>query len=270
MRALKSVLMLAGALKREEYALINELSSKGTVGSENVAIISEDNIVMRALSDANVPKLVGEDVLLFYGLVMDLFPFDMSQLQQQLASRAAVKQPSIGGFRPDSDTPLPHADSSSTMSLNALTEQQAHLPSWMRTIDSARARRLVAALDHTLKQSGLQQPPAFVRKIMQLDATVQVRFGTAIVGGPGTGKSTMVATLAHALSCLGARGAIPAYTERAKSSRTSRRMGARDGAAEAAAALGKQTLHAIRVCMLSNASTRSPLRPCCFLRMCSC
>ncbi|XP_078467787.1 dynein axonemal heavy chain 10-like [Lampetra planeri] len=56
LRTLKSVLMMAGDLKREEPYL------------------SEDVVLMRALRDMNLPKFVFEDVPLFLGLISDLFP----------------------------------------------------------------------------------------------------------------------------------------------------------------------------------------------------
>ncbi|XP_051490092.1 dynein axonemal heavy chain 10 [Apus apus] len=56
LRALKSVLVMAGELKR---------------GS---ADLSEELVLMRALRDMNLPKLVFEDVPLFLGLISDLFP----------------------------------------------------------------------------------------------------------------------------------------------------------------------------------------------------
>jgi dynein heavy chain len=56
LRALKSVLIMAGALKRES------------------PMFSEDLVLMRALRDMNLPKFVFEDVPLFLGLVSDLFP----------------------------------------------------------------------------------------------------------------------------------------------------------------------------------------------------
>ena len=56
LRALKSVLVMAGALKR---------------GSPNV---SEEKVLMRALRDMNMPKFVHQDVILFLGLINDLFP----------------------------------------------------------------------------------------------------------------------------------------------------------------------------------------------------
>ncbi|CAL8343019.1 unnamed protein product [Lota lota] len=56
LRALKSVLVMAGELKR---------------GSPE---LNEDMVLMRALRDMNLPKFVFEDVPLFLGLISDLFP----------------------------------------------------------------------------------------------------------------------------------------------------------------------------------------------------
>jgi len=56
MRALKSVLVMAGGLKREYQEM------------------PEDLVLMRCLRDSNLPKFVFEDVPLFLGLIGDLFP----------------------------------------------------------------------------------------------------------------------------------------------------------------------------------------------------
>ncbi|RKO97568.1 hypothetical protein CAUPRSCDRAFT_10766 [Caulochytrium protostelioides] len=56
LRALKSVLVMAGSLKRA------------------AADLPEDVVLMRALRDMNLPKFVFDDVPLFLGLVRDLFP----------------------------------------------------------------------------------------------------------------------------------------------------------------------------------------------------
>ena len=56
LRALKSVLIMAGALKRESPELDEQL------------------VLMRALRDMNLPKFVFEDAPLFLGLINDLFP----------------------------------------------------------------------------------------------------------------------------------------------------------------------------------------------------
>jgi dynein heavy chain len=56
LRALKSVLVMAGQLKRAYSDLL------------------EDIVLMRALRDMNMPKFVFDDVPLFHGLINDLFP----------------------------------------------------------------------------------------------------------------------------------------------------------------------------------------------------
>uniref|UniRef100_A0A8C0VGU9 Dynein axonemal heavy chain 17 n=1 Tax=Cyanistes caeruleus TaxID=156563 RepID=A0A8C0VGU9_CYACU len=56
LRAIKSVLVVAGSLKR------------GDPGS------AEDQVLMRALRDFNIPKIVTDDLPVFLGLIGDLFP----------------------------------------------------------------------------------------------------------------------------------------------------------------------------------------------------
>lgn len=56
LRALKSVLVMAGSLKRTYSSMV------------------EDLVLMRALRDSNMPKFVFDDVPLFKGLISDLFP----------------------------------------------------------------------------------------------------------------------------------------------------------------------------------------------------
>ena len=56
LRALKSVLVMAGGLKRQYQEM------------------AEDLVLMRCLRDSNIPKFVYEDVPLFLGLINDLFP----------------------------------------------------------------------------------------------------------------------------------------------------------------------------------------------------
>lgn len=56
LRAIKSVLVVAGSLKRGDRQR------------------PEDQVLMRALRDFNIPKIVTEDVSVFMGLIGDLFP----------------------------------------------------------------------------------------------------------------------------------------------------------------------------------------------------
>ncbi|XP_060774018.1 dynein axonemal heavy chain 11 [Neoarius graeffei] len=56
LRAIKSVLVVAGSLKREDKSC------------------PEEQVLMRALRDFNLPKIVTSDVPIFLGLISDLFP----------------------------------------------------------------------------------------------------------------------------------------------------------------------------------------------------
>jgi dynein heavy chain len=56
LRAIKSVLVVAGKLKRADPTK------------------SEEEVLMRALRDFNIPKIVNEDLPVFMGLIVDLFP----------------------------------------------------------------------------------------------------------------------------------------------------------------------------------------------------
>merc|ERR1719478_2043745 len=56
MRAIKSVLVVAGGFKRAD------------------ATLSEEAVLMRSLRDTNVAKIDGDDLKIFMGLLMDLFP----------------------------------------------------------------------------------------------------------------------------------------------------------------------------------------------------
>ena len=56
MRAVKSLLVMAGSLKRADPDL------------------SEDIVLVRAMREANIPKFLSHDIPLFNAIVTDLFP----------------------------------------------------------------------------------------------------------------------------------------------------------------------------------------------------
>ncbi|RLN73947.1 hypothetical protein BBJ28_00018063, partial [Nothophytophthora sp. Chile5] len=77
LRAVKSVLVMAGSLKRANPEL------------------NEDVTLIRALRDSNIPKFLADDLLLFHAIVLDLFPGtdippnDYGELQTALESEIA-------------------------------------------------------------------------------------------------------------------------------------------------------------------------------------
>ena len=81
LRALKSVLVMAGSLKR------------GAGG------MSEELVLMRALRDMNLPKFVFDDVPLFLGLIGDLFPgMDCPRVRYETFNDAVEKDLEKNGY----------------------------------------------------------------------------------------------------------------------------------------------------------------------------
>ncbi|ESL05658.1 dynein heavy chain [Trypanosoma rangeli SC58] len=74
MRAVKSILVLAGGLKRQH------------------PMESEDMLLIRAMRDANVPKFLREDTILFMALIKDLFPTIKIEESQYDLLKHYVKQ----------------------------------------------------------------------------------------------------------------------------------------------------------------------------------
>ncbi|GCC26775.1 hypothetical protein chiPu_0005195 [Chiloscyllium punctatum] len=74
LRAIKSVLVVAGSLKR------------GDPGRP------EDQVLMRALRDFNIPKIVTDDMPIFMGLISDLFPALDVPRKRDLPFESLVKQ----------------------------------------------------------------------------------------------------------------------------------------------------------------------------------
>ena len=76
LRALKSVLVMAGELKRNSAELpeVRRKSQNMIHFYTSTNAFFQDIVLMRALRDMNMPKFVYEDVPLFQGLIGDLFP----------------------------------------------------------------------------------------------------------------------------------------------------------------------------------------------------
>ncbi|XP_063612420.1 dynein beta chain, ciliary-like, partial [Penaeus indicus] len=77
LRAIKSLLVVAGSLKRDDPER------------------PEDQVLMRALRDYNVPKIVSDDVPVFMGLIGDLFPALDVPRKKDLDFEKAVKQAAV-------------------------------------------------------------------------------------------------------------------------------------------------------------------------------
>ena len=116
LRAVKSVLVMAGNIKR-----------KNQDESENVVLI-------KAMRESNIPKFISDDLPLFQALIQDLFP--------------GVKI--------------------TRESKSALDDQ----------------------VEQSILKKSLSQVESFQLKVVQLNDTLQVRFGVMIVGPTGGGKTT--------------------------------------------------------------------------------
>ncbi|XP_077976399.1 dynein beta chain, ciliary-like isoform X2 [Styela clava] len=121
LRAVKSVLVVAGSLRRADKQR------------------PEDQVLMRALRDFNLPKIVTEDVPIFMGLIGDLFPsLDVPRKRDH-------------GFE-------------------------------------KKIRKSILSLK-------LQPEESFVLKVVQLEELLQVRHSVFVIGGAGSGKSSVLKTL---------------------------------------------------------------------------
>ncbi|CAK9798189.1 Dynein axonemal heavy chain 6 [Anthophora quadrimaculata] len=132
MRAVKSVLVMAGSLKR------------------NNPDKPEDVVLIRALRESNIPKFLKDDAELFEGIVGDLFP------------GIVIPEEDYGVLR---DTAI-----------------------------------------EILQEANLQPEVCILKKVTQLHECLQVRHGVMLVGPTGSGKTSVLRTLAHTYDRLHERG----------------------------------------------------------------
>jgi dynein heavy chain len=84
LRAVKSVLVIAGAMKRADPDL------------------PEGSVLLRALRDSNIPKIVKEDEVVFFGLLGDLFPgLNPPRARDETLEANVVKACGAMGLDPD-------------------------------------------------------------------------------------------------------------------------------------------------------------------------
>jgi dynein heavy chain len=83
MRAVKTVLLMAGKIKRQDRD-----------GEEDV-------ILIKAMRDSNVPKFLTHDLPLFFGIIQDLFPTtkvpfsDYGKLQSAIENQLRLEKKQI-------------------------------------------------------------------------------------------------------------------------------------------------------------------------------
>ncbi|CCI43009.1 unnamed protein product [Albugo candida] len=128
LRAVKSVLVMAGNLKRSNPDI-----------DENITLI-------RALRDSNIPKFLSDDIPLFQAIVADLFP------------NISIPPNDYGDF--------------------------------------------VLSLRQQIRMFGFQSSEAFDSKVIQLLDTLNVRFGAALVGPTGAGKTSCYRVLQATMTSL--------------------------------------------------------------------
>lgn len=78
LRALKSVLISAGNVKRDRIQRIKEgMQSRGDTNIDEASIaenLPEQEILIQSVCETMVPKLVAEDIPLLFSLLSDVFP----------------------------------------------------------------------------------------------------------------------------------------------------------------------------------------------------
>lgn len=180
MRAVRTVLTMAGSLKRSAAATVANApgATAANVTAPDAANSGDENIVLiKAMVGANTPKLTDQDNRLFQGIVKDLFP-DM------LTSLGAVESEDllhgVGVFTPSA---APGG------------------VGWMAVLENE--------IYEQLRRDGLQSPRPWMKKILQLFATLEVRVGVVQIGSTGSGKSTALKVLKAAVTALRDRVAHP-------------------------------------------------------------
>lgn len=73
LRALKSVLVSAGIMKRKMISEVSAVQNENTLSSVQIEQ-QEQEVLIRSLCETMVPKLVAEDIPLLHNLVKDVFP----------------------------------------------------------------------------------------------------------------------------------------------------------------------------------------------------
>ncbi|KAK2528630.1 hypothetical protein Q9233_007601 [Columba guinea] len=220
LRAIKSVLVVAGSLKRDDPER------------------PEDQVLMRSLRDFNIPKIVTDDVPVFMGLIGDLFPaldvprkrdlnFESFVRQAVLDLRLQAEDNFVLKVRPGNLLLHPHHHQIVWVFSNSFgsTERALHSialagrPGW-RAVSCAGSEAVAAAPKASIGSvSGLTKGPTFVgsskcspwraelhqvvvvriwecfSQVVKLEELLTVRHSVFVVGDAGTGKSQVMRSL---------------------------------------------------------------------------
>ncbi|XP_050667850.1 dynein heavy chain, cytoplasmic isoform X2 [Leptidea sinapis] len=169
LRALKSVLVSAGNVKRDRIQKIKEnLVERGTEVPDEASIaesLPEQDILIQSVCETMVPKLVAEDIPLLFSLLNDVFPnvgytrAEMTGLKNEIRAVCAEEYLVCG-----------EGDEQGT--------------TWMEKRRTAASRA---------------QHSTWIEKVLQLYQICNLNHGLMMVGPSGSGKSTAWRVLLKAL-----------------------------------------------------------------------
>ncbi len=172
LRALKSVLIMAGSLKR---------------GAPDM---SEQLVLMRALRDMNLPKFVFDDVPLFLGLINDLFPgMDCPRVRYPQFNDTVEADLAEHKYKVMAE-PSEQASARAPLAAGVCPHP----------VGGGRTTRLLG--QHTLAPAPAAAA-AQVDKVIQLYEVMMTRHTTMVVGQTGGGKTVILNTLARTQTKLG-------------------------------------------------------------------
>ncbi|KPM05539.1 dynein heavy chain, cytoplasmic-like protein [Sarcoptes scabiei] len=170
LRALKSVLISAGNIKRDRIQRIKQLNSS----SDEASIaehLPEQEILIQSICETMVPKLIAEDIPLLFSLLSDVFPGIKYSKTEMNQLKAHIKNVCNEMYLACDDYGEDCPSESSTQSNSSTIVHQQDESSWLA-------------------------------KVLQLYQISLLNHGLMMVGPSGSGKSTAWKVLLNALERL--------------------------------------------------------------------
>nr|CAD7408566.1 unnamed protein product [Timema poppensis] len=169
LRALKSVLVSAGNVKRDRIMKIKEnMKLRGETNIDEASIaenLPEQEILIQSVCETMVPKLVAEDIPLLFSLLSDVFP-NVGYTRAEMAGQS-----------------ISYSTRDKCMLCTGLKEQI----------------RKVCQEEYLVCGEGEEQGGAWMEKVLQLYQICNLNHGLMMVGPSGSGKSTAWKILLKAL-----------------------------------------------------------------------